>query len=264
MFNLLNSELFRMAKRTQSWLLFLITAVLTALTYFGFTFALRFASGPNAMENRSDATFESFRDFGVAMGVGFFTGIMLIIIASNMMGNEFSWNTLRPLVARAPGRAGLLTSKYLALTIYTLIFLTALTLVLVIYYFIGSWIVDVSPGFSMDVLGKGYVHALELTYTNIPYMALAFMLATVFRSNAAGIAGALGLTFIEQPVWMLLKLAGDVFGKLEKFGISYSAQRVLMEGMGGDTRATLVLAVYSILFIAITYIVFLKRDVTSG
>lgn len=271
MFNLLSSELFRLRKRSQSWILFVIAVLLIALIYGGFVMAGLLTSGQDSIDLRQQATFSSFEDFGLAMAVGFFGSVMLIIIAAGMMGNEFSWNTLRPLVARARSRSGLLTAKYLALAIYSVVFIAALTLVVAGMYFIGSMVVGEPSGFSMSVLGDGFVFSMRLAYTNVPYLALAFLLATVARSNAAGIAGALGLSFIEQPVFLLLGFASDFFHDIERWGLSYNVTQFanfagpgVDTGGGVDVRAGVILGVYSIIFIAISYIIFLRRDVTSG
>lgn len=264
MFDLLNSEIFRLRKRPQSWMLVAIAAALSALIYFGFAIAARFSDDSGSSSMRSDATFDGFESFAVPMGLGFFTGIMLIIVAANLMGNEFSWNTLRPLVARASSRGSILTSKLLTLLIYSLVFTVILFAVMVVYVFIGSAIVGEAANFSFGTLGDGLVVALEMLYTNLPYMALAFMLATVAKSNAAGIAGALGVTFIEQPIWLLLGLASDVFEDLQEYGISYNVNQILGDGIKDSPQPTLIVGVYTVIFVAISYIVFLRRDVTSG
>ena len=271
MLNLLSSEIFRLRKRSQSWILFVIAALLIGLIYGGFVTAGLLTSGQESQDLREQATFSNFAEFGVAMAVGFFGSVMLIIVAAGMMGNEFSWNTLRPLVARARSRSGLITAKFLALAIYTIVFVAALTLVVAVMFLIGSQIVGEPSGFSMSVLGDGLAYAARLTYTNVPYLALAFMLATVAKSNAAGIAGALGLSFIEQPVFLLLRFASDFFENIERWGLSYNvaefanfAGTTIDANAGFDWRSFSILGGYSVIFIAVTYFVFLRRDVTSG
>lgn len=265
MFNLLSSELFRMRKRAQSWILFLIAVALTALVYGGFVIAAKVNSGVDAAEMRRTATFAEYSEFGIGISVGFFAGMLLIIIAAGSMGNEFSWNTLRPLVARARSRASLLTAKLASLVIYSVAFVVALALVVAGMVFIGSWLVGEPSGFTMSLLGEGVGNALKMLLANSPYLALAFMLATVFRSNAAGIAGALGLSFIEQPVFALLGLASDVFESVERWGIAYSVND-LAGVIDGDiaTRSVVIVVAYTVAFITVAYAVFLRRDVTSG
>lgn len=268
MFNLFSSEIFRLRKRSQSWILFVISVALVALIYGGFVLAGLLTSGQESQDLKEQATFSNFGEFGISMGIGFFGSVMLIIIAAGMMGNEFSWNTLRPLVARAQSRVSLLTAKLLALLSYSIVFVAALALAIAGMFLIGSQVVGEPSGFSMSVLWDGIEYAFQLAYTNLPYLALAFMLATVFRSNAAGIAGALGVSFIEQPIFLLLGLASDFFHSVEKWGISWNVAEISgfnpSADSSGDVRAYIILAVYTAIFVAISYIVFLRRDVTSG
>ncbi|MCO5219928.1 MAG: ABC transporter permease [Thermomicrobiales bacterium] len=266
MYHLLQSELFRMRKRAQSWILLLVAIGLTALVYGGFAIAARVSSGTDAANLRNDVSFSSFQDLGITMSVGFFSSLLIVIIAAGMMGNEYSWNTLRPLVARAQTRASMLTAKIVALGIYAVLFVLVVVLVVTGMYFVGSWFVDVPSGFSMDVFIDGMGFAMKMLYTNTPYLALAFMLATVFKSNAAGIAGALGFSFLEEPVWMLLGLASDMFKGAADWGLSANVNA--LTGFGAehisDARAYATLGAYTLIFVAITYVVFLRRDVTSG
>lgn len=265
MFHLLQSELFRLRKRAQSWILFVIAVALTGLIYGGFAIAARVSSGQDAASMRDDVSFSSLNDFGLTMSIGFFASIMLTIIAAGMMGNEYSWNTLRPLVARARTRVSLLSAKVIALTIYCVIFVSVLLLAVVAMYFVGSWVVNIPSGFSMGVLGNGFSFAMKLLFTQAPIIALAFMLSTVFRSNAAGIAGALGLSFVEEPIWMLLGLASDFFKKAQDWGISANVSA--LTGFSDDIsqgRAAAVLAAYTVAFVGIAFAVFTRRDVTSG
>src|SRR5690625_7363437 len=102
MFNMLSSELFRLRKRRQSWILLLIAIALVALIYGGFVLAGLLTSGQESHNLREQATFTIFNDFGVSMAVGFFGSVMLIIVAANMMGNFFSWTTCRLVLVPAP------------------------------------------------------------------------------------------------------------------------------------------------------------------
>lgn len=263
MFNLLSSEIFRLRKRSQSWILFVIASALIAFIYAGVVIGAVTVTGPDAVELSELVTFANFQDFGIGMSLGFFGAVMLIIIAAGMMGNEFAWNTLRPLVARARSRSGLLTAKYLALLLYSVVFAIATTLAVAGVIMISSQIVDEPSGFSMSVLGEGFVFSFQVLYALLPYLALALLLATAFRSNAAGIAGSLGLNFIEEPIWLLLSFASSIFENVREWGLAYSVTRFATVD-GADMRSALILAGYTALFVGISYVIFLRRDVTSG
>lgn len=265
MLNLLNSELFRLRKRPQTWLLLGIAFLLTALVYGGFVVGARVTSGQDQLDLSEVLTFPNLSDFGLSIGLGFFGSVMVIIVAAGMMGNEYSWNTLRPLTARARSRSGLLVAKVITAVLYSAVFMLALAALIGLLSLISSPLAGVDANFS----GEGVVDALTYTgkviLVNLPYVAFAFMLATVARSNAAGIAGALGLSFIEAPIMQLLKLASDIFDTVEEYGIAYNTTQLLFPSGDVDpVRPTIILLVYTAIFFGIAHVVFLRRDVTSG
>ena len=264
MLHLLRSELFRLRKRLQTWLLLAIAFLLTALVYGGFVIGSRVAEGEDQREMREALTFPELDEFGLSIGLGFFGAVMVVIIAAGMMGNEYSWNTLRPLTARARSRSGLLTAKVITAILYTAVFMLVLAVLIGGLSLIGSAIAGVDSGFSSEAARDALGFTGKASVANLPYVAFAFMLATVARSNAAGIAGALGLSFIEQPIMQLLGLASDVFETIQTYGISYNVNAFLGFGDGDTTRAASILLVYTVAFFAISYAVFLRRDVTSG
>jgi ABC-2 type transport system permease protein len=264
MLTLLRSELFRLRKRPQSWLLLGIAFLLTALVYAGMTVGARATSGQDQIDLRETLTFAELPDFGLSIGLAFFGSVMLVIIAAGMMGNEYSWNTLRPLAARARSRSGLITAKLLTVVIYSVLFSVVLAVLIGGLSLISSAIAGVDAGFSMEAVREALEYTFKLVYVNLPYMAFAFMLSTIARSNAAGIAGALGLSFIEQPILQLLGLASDIFERVEEFGLTYNLNAIVGFGDGDVTRATIILAIYTALFTGISYVIFLRRDVVSG
>jgi ABC-type transport system involved in multi-copper enzyme maturation permease subunit len=264
MLNLLRSELFRLRKRPQSWMLLGIAFLLTAFVYGGFVVGARVSTGQERADLQEALTFPELPDFGLSFGLAFFGSVMLVIVAAGMMGNEYSWNTLRPLRARARSRASLLTAKLITVLIYSVLFCVMLGVMIGGLSIVSSAIAGIDAGFSIDAAREALEYTFKLVFANVPYMAFAFLLATVARSNAAGIAGALGLSFIEQPILQLLGLASDSLEKVEEFGLSYNLNAILGFGDGDGTRAAIILMIYTALFVAISYVVFLRRDVTSG
>lgn len=265
MFRLFQSEVFRMRMRPQSWILIVLTFLLVGVFYGGFTIGSFFATGQSKADLKEPLPFDQLSDFGLSIGLGFFGGVMLVIVAAGMMGNEYSWNTLRPLVARASSRTALLTAKLLALLLYTIIFSVIVAILIGAMSVVASLIVGEPTAFSGGAVADAAWFTLRMIIASLPYLAFAFMLATVVRSNAAGIAGALGLSFLEPTVFGLLGLISSVFAKIEKGGISYNQQQLTMwKGWGDEWVPLLILAAYTALFLAISYWVFLRRDVTSG
>jgi ABC-2 type transport system permease protein len=266
MLNLLKSELFRMRKRAQSWILIVIAFVLVGLFYGGFAIGALATSGADSADLKEPLPFSELSDFGLSIGLGFFGGVMLVIIAAGMMGNEFSWNTLRPLVARARSRSALITAKLLTLLIYTIVFSFVVAILTGGLSIVSSMIVGVDLGFSGTALLDAFWFTVRSIVVSLPILSFAFLLATLTRSNAAGIAGALGLSFVEPTVFGLLGQISDTFEKIQKGGIAYNVEKVLFNGVtnSGEWVALGVVVLYTALFVALSYSIFQRRDVTSG
>lgn len=250
----------------QSWLLIAIAFVLAGLFYGGFTIGAMVSTGATSEDLKSALPFDELPEFGLSMGLGFFGSVMLVIIASGMMGNEYSWNTLRPLVARARSRSALLTAKLLALLIYAAIFTVVLSVLIGGMSLVSSLIVGIDTGYSGAALQEAAWFAFRTLVINIPYLAVAFLLATAAKSNAAGIAGALGLSFIEPTVFGILTMLSDRFNSIQKGGLAWNTEQVLFNWDGSSQAWTSVgvLALYTVVFVGLSYAIFLRRDVTSG
>ena len=110
MMNLFRSELFRVRKRTQSWSLLVILVALEVLLY-GIMVIVNFASSDptNVKEN---IQLPKIYDTGLII-VGLAGTILAIIFGSSILGSEYGWNTLRPMLARAKSRSSFLTAKWL-------------------------------------------------------------------------------------------------------------------------------------------------------
>lgn len=266
MYRLLQSELFRLRKRTQSWFLIIIAFILVGLFYGGFTIGSMVTSGQDSLDLQEPLPFDQLSDFGLSMGLGFFGGVMLVIIAAGMMGNEFSWNTLRPMVARASSRSALISAKLMALLIYTVVFMVVLAVLIGAISIVSSLIAGVDVAFSGAAVADAAWFTLRTTISSLPILAFAFLLATWARSNAAGIAGALGLSFIEPTVFGILGALSDRFNSIQKGGIAWNGQE-LMTNWDNSTQNWVsvgVLLAYTVFFAGLSYFIFMRRDVTSG
>ncbi|MEJ7837775.1 MAG: ABC transporter permease subunit [Thermomicrobiales bacterium] len=270
MMNLLRSELFRLRKRSQSWMLILIGIILTALFYGAFLIAYFALSGEEKLDVQDGLLLTNVQENGMSISL-LFASILLSILAAGLIGSEYSWNTIRPLLARATSRSSLLTAKWLTLLIYTVV----LTVILVgvtptLFSSVASMISGESPGGSVEIF-RGIVFATgRILLTMLPTAALAFMLALVTRSIAAGIAVSIGIGFLEPAIFGLLAALSDVFDTIQKFGLAWGSQQLMMKGYDDGVtnsevwQAGITMLVYTVIFVVISYVVFRRRDVTSG
>jgi len=135
---------------------------------------------------------------------------------------------------------------------------------------VTSMIAGVDIGGSADVY-QGIIFSFgRILLTMAPAVALAFMLSLVARSIAAGIAVSIGIGFLEPAIFGLLGALSDVFHTIEKFGMAWGASQLLSIGYSDSTTTTeawqgaAACVIYTVIFVTISYVVFRRRDVTSG
>ncbi|MCC6790503.1 MAG: ABC transporter permease [Thermomicrobiales bacterium] len=264
---LLRSEIFRSRKRAQTWIMIALVLGLVILLYGGLTIA-------HIVRPSSDSIIDSLRlsniyDNGLAI-VSIVGSIVAIVYGSSLIGSEFSWNTLRPLLARARSRASLLSAKWLTVGIYTLVVSALGVLASMVSAVVGSLIAGEETGVSAGTVVDYVAVSLRVTGGLLPYAVMAMFIALLMRSNAAGIAIGIALSFVEPILFAILGQLSDIFDTIQKGGISWNTNRLMI--YGGDNDITLsnvwastgAVAVWIALFMALSYWIFGRRDVTSG
>ncbi len=267
MIQMLKSELFRVRKRPQGWIMIFMVVFVQVALYAGLTIASFVRDDPSA-PNRN-IQFDRLWETGL-LPTQILSGIMLIVFSSSLMGNEFSWNTIRPLIARSPNRPSLLAAKWVTIMIYAFLVVVAGILTAVLGSVIGSLLVDIESGLSADRIIDLLATIGRYTLASLPYSALAFMLAVITRSNVAGIAISLALFFLEDVIFELLGLLTDTVDSVRDYGIASNVNTLLFYAGSSDYttgelwRAVGMSFAYTALFLVIAFRVFTRRDVTTG
>lgn len=266
--NLLRSEIFRAQKRFQSWLLLAIILVGEVALYGTMVIVSLVRSDPDSV-NRN-IQLPKIYDTGLII-VNLVGTILVTIFAASLMGNEYSWNTLRPLLARSKSRASLLTAKWLTSLFYVLGLTVISTVVVYGFSMLGSVIVGVDTGFSGSAIVDAIEVAARYSVALLPYAALGMFMAVLTRSNTAGIALSIALLLLEPALFAALGALSDIFDTVQKGGLSWNTTRLTEFGdAGSDVTASqalnsgLVVAAWVVAFVFISYRVFTRRDVTSG
>ncbi|GGH74006.1 ABC-2 type transport system permease protein [Pullulanibacillus pueri] len=201
--------------------------------------------------------------------------IFAIIIAGGIVSSEFGSGTIKLLLTRPVSRSTILLSKYVS-TLFTI-------LVYTFACFIFSCLVS-ATFFGLDGLSSPYLfyqdgavhegnmllhvfgqYGFQLIPT-VMFVTLAFLISTVFRNSALAIglsifglmAGSLVLQFIGRFTWSKYV----IFSNLDLTPYFHGGGEPFREGMTLGFSIT-VLAIYYMVFIAITWISFKKRDVTA-
>ncbi|WP_370695807.1 ABC transporter permease (plasmid) [Priestia megaterium] len=202
-----------------------------------------------------------------------FVGLFTIVIAASIVSLEFNWGTIKLIVIRPYSRFKLLLAKYITVLLISLILISTL--------FILSFLMGLSLfGLQGDNIQLTYLNGKVIQENMVLYLikyfllssvnlwvvsTMAFAISTVFRNNSL----ALGISLFSYFT------GGIVTGLIaQKFGWAkyilfantdlnmYSSGSVLVKGMTPAFSIT-VLSIYLIIFLAVSFVSFTKRDIAA-
>jgi ABC-type transport system involved in multi-copper enzyme maturation permease subunit len=294
MLRLLRSEVFRLVRRWMPWVLLLMMVVMTFLLYeliwvtsnaqlqllrSGTAPATPNAPPPEVQIRSLEAAIQTLRPSRLnELGIGFVTGlgsILMVVFSASHMGTEWAWGTLRTLLASGASRMGFLVSKYVTLVTFAAVYLAigigaAVAASFLVSAQAGLDTSGFDPGLVASAAGRGI-------YGFLPYMALASLIALWFRSAGGGIAAGLVIYFTESIAAGLLISLNRDFATVANLGISRNVQSIARVGVavqtgggaGGagaplpdQTQAAIVLAAWTLLFVALAVWRLGGRDIT--
>lgn len=217
----------------------------------------------------------------------FLVALFSIVIASSVVASEFSFGTIKLLLIRPYKRWEILLSKYIVVMLYAIVL--ALFTLLIAYLIsgvlisFGSLTQDVSstiPTYSEngDVLNNG-VTAINALGTQLGFflvelifsMSIAFMVSSLLRSQALAVGIGLFLLFINSIAGGITLMLAEKFDWFKYIFVtplyyinmhSNGVGNMEMNSGLSTGLAIGILAVYYILFMALSFIFFQKRDVS--
>ncbi len=192
-----------------------------------------------------------------------------LILGALVAGSEYSWGTIKTILSQRPGRLNVLSGKLLALLILLVIFV----LIAFLGGSVSSLAVALFSGESLArppvlvLLGGLGVGALIL----VVWAAFGFALATLFRNTALAVGLGLIYSFAVEPALSNLSTMNESLQSLVRFfpGTNTSALSFafedpgLREGLLSPAQSTLVILIYTVVFVLIAALVFWRRDVTA-
>ncbi len=205
--------------------------------------------------------------------------ILAVVLVANGMGSEYSWNTIRPYLLCSESRLKMFTAKLVAAAIFIV---AGMIIGLLVTVSLGALFTAIR-GFSWDLnsgtasfIGRESLTFARTLYVMLPYILLAFLFTVLGRSTAAGIGFGIGASVLESIITGLLLMAHGWLAKIPDYLLSPNIQAInalsqssLRVTMGTSTHipsaphAFIVLAVYCVAFIVISFTIFQKRDVTG-
>ncbi|MFD1020578.1 ABC transporter permease [Thalassobacillus hwangdonensis] len=200
-----------------------------------------------------------------------FVTLFTVIIGAGIVASEFTWGTIKMLMIRPVRRYKVLLSKYLTTLIAAVIFAGIAYVATVIS---GIFIFPSSEGAYLVVdngevversIWTASLFTYGLAFVNLLMMTtFAFMIGTVARSNALAIGLSIFLMFTGQQVVYLLSdydwIKYYLFTHTDM--TQYLQPRLIVEGLTVPFSVA-VLAVYLVIFLAVSFFTFTKRDIAT-
>lgn len=212
----------------------------------------------------------------VVIGVSSLVTLFVVVVGSANVAAEFSDGTIKQLLIRPHRRWSILLSKYIAVIIYALLLVATLV---VSGYFIGLLLFG-SGDFNMKIFevtldGRkeaivGTQFFLKMLYylpSLLVIMTIAFMLSTLFKSQALAVGIGIFVLFFSSTLGGIILMLADkyVWAKFLIFPhldlTVYALQDNILEDITLPVSLS-ILGLYYAIFMIITFFFFQKRDIS--
>lgn len=197
--------------------------------------------------------------------------LLTIIVAGGIVSTEFSQGTIKMLLSRPVSRWKVLTSKYVTVVLFSLLAAVITYIASVVSAFIffpgstESTVVFFEQTLTLSAIWGKSLYLLLLAWVNTMMIAtIAFMLGVIFRSTSMAIGISMFLYFTGALIVMFL--SDYAFAKLILFAHTNLVNYEMNSPLLNDTTmpfSVVVLIVYWIVFMSLSFWSFVKRDVTA-
>ena len=288
MARLIRAEIYKLSKRSMTYILLLILiglfALILSITQAITPTATTVANGITTTAPAVAANVQFLQGVvtsSIAMLGGIIGVVLAVVLVANGMGSEYGWNTIRPYLLCSESRAKVFTSKLIADAIFVVagMIIGVITVILlgVLFTAIRGFSWNLGAG-TLSFTGHQLLDFVRAFYVILPYALLAFLFTVLGKSTAAGIGFGIGASVIESIITGLLSSAHGWLAKIPDYLLSTNISKItsLSGASGGVTihagtnttapstlHAFIVLAVYCVVLVAISYTIFQRRDVTG-
>ena len=264
-------EWFKLRRRWVPWILLGFVLVIVQLIFW------LVATLSDDVSYRSPAE-------NIANGLGFssfFGPFIAVILAAAVIGGEYGWGTLRPVLSKGAGRWPFLASKVAIVTLFTAAVLLILSITVMISGFIAEAVLAPPEAESYGDISWVNLLALygRMVYGFLPYIALALFVVVLTGSNGVGVGLSLGYYIAESvilvPILAIFDWSDQVFAYL--LGPNVNAWQSV-PGNGGDppsgiatiggmsemAHGFILVTVYIAVLSAAAIWLFLRRDIAGA
>ena len=288
MARLIKAEIYKLSKRSMTYILLLILiglfALIVSITEANPSIMTTETNGINTTVPAVAANIQFLQGAitsTIAMLGGFIGVVLAVVLVANGMGSEYGWNTIRPYLLCSESRSKMFASKLIADAIFVVagMIIGVITVILLGVLFTAirgySWNLGAS---TLSFTGSQLLDFTRTFYVILPYALLAFLFTVLGRSTAAGIGFGIGASVLETIITGLLSSAHGWLAKIPDYLLSINVSKItsLSGASGGVTvyggpntpmvtslHSFVVIAVYCVVFTAIAYTIFQRRDVTG-
>ncbi|HEU4793162.1 MAG TPA: ABC transporter permease subunit [Nitrolancea sp.] len=275
---MVSMEWLKLLKRPMTWIIFLFlvpgTAGIMVLSY------LSVILSNTDPELRAINVQSELLPLGIMNSLeiaGALGGILMVVLAAALIGSEYGWGTIRPLVGSGATRSKVFLAKLIALieaviTFVILAIAAGCLASLALTWFEGNPI-------TLGTVDTAWVLDLGLSIARTTFVifvgaTIAFSVAYVTRSLAAGIGIGIAWMILEQVLSLFLERLGKTGEVIRDLLISTNTNALSMRngfgtselppGVPAEYQAVGVLALYCILLLGFAWLVFRRRDIASG
>ena len=213
-----------------------------------------------------------------------FLGILAMVLMGTIVGGEYSLGTVRLMFTRGPTRLQFLFAKIGAIAVCIVIGVVVLTIVGVLAGLVFNIVSGIAPTygfFTSSWFGHMLLYILFMMLTWFVYSIVALTFGVIGRATVVGIVGALVWFFVEPILTRIIYLVTQsMTGQVHDFvnaipdyfiynnvGTLIQNQKHILFGSDpgtlSDAHAWTVLAVYLVVFLVVSCIVTVWRDVTN-
>jgi ABC-2 type transport system permease protein len=196
---LLRSNLRKLRRRPATWVTFVLLVALLLLVLLAVVVGSQEARNPQAaIGARMFVTFPDAYELLLAMVLGI-GGLLAVTYGAAVAGSEWTWGTLKSAIARGESRTRYTVMGFAAVAIFTWMGLVLAYLATVAGAAVGASMIGVSLAGMGDAEKLGRLPELfaRAGLATAMNAALGFAVATVTRSQLAGIGVGIGLYFAE-------------------------------------------------------------------
>ena len=228
-----------------------------------------------------DVSYQSTSE-NIANGLGFtafFGPFVAVILAAVVVGGEYGWGTLRPVLSKGAGRWQLLASKVAVVVLFT----AALLIVLSIAVTISGFIAEALLTAPETTEPYGDISAIDLLalygrmlYAFLPYITLALFLVVLTGSNGVGIALSMGYYIAENVIvvpildafsWserVFTYLLGPNVGAWQNTPPNNDGNIATFGGIPDMAHGFIIVTIYAAVLAAVALTLFLRRDISGA